>query len=260
MTDLAQAQATFARAILNPALPVPLELRGKDHSRLQRRFEVYRNNVLAGLIAALRARFPVVEQLVGAEFFQEMARTYVVNDPPRSPILLRYGETFPVFIDGFGPAAPIPYLGDVARIEWARGVAFHAADVPPIDAGSFAALPIDRLDQVRVRLHPSVRVVSSRHPAFSIWHVNQNPERVVPVSPWAPETALIARPYLRVETNKVSLEVGRFVQELSMGATLGEAFVAGAAASAQFDARDALSLLIRHEIVVGFDNNVRSLR
>ena len=66
--------------------------------------------------------------------------------------------------------------------------------------------------------------------------MNQDPDRVVPVAPWGPETALIARPFLRVETRQVPAGAACFIQKLAGGATLGEAFVAGAAASAEFDA------------------------
>lgn len=260
MTDLAQTQAAFARAVRDATLPVPTELRGQRHHRLQRRFSVYRNNVVASLIAALSTRFPVVQQLVGVEFFQDMARAYVTQHPPHSPILLYYGDSFADFIDAFAPAAPIPYLGDVARIEWARGAAYHAADMPPVEADAFAALPLDRLDAVRVRLHPSVSVVSSLHPAFSIWRVNQDPDHLIPVSPWGPEAALIARPHVRVETKAIPLATACFIQEIANGATFGEAFLAGAKRSAQFDARDALALLIIDEIVVGFDSTVMPLR
>lgn len=260
MTDLAQTQAAFARAVRDATLPAPTELLGRHDHRLHRRFSVYRNNVAASLIAALCTRFPVVQQLVGVEFFQGMARIYVAQDPPRSPILLYYGDTFADFIDAFAPAAPIPYLGDVARIEWARGAAYHAADVPPVDADAFAALPLDRLDTVRVRLHPSVSVVHSLHPAFSIWRVNQDPDDLIPVSPWSPEAALIARPHFSVKTKAIPLATACFIQELVGGATLGEAFATGEKVSAQFNGRDALTLLITEEIVVGFDCNVHPLR
>jgi Putative DNA-binding domain len=232
MSDLAQIQRAFAQAIRDPDARV----------------------------SALRTQFPVVEQLVGAEFFRVMARDYVAEEPPRSPALLDYGSTFPAFIDRYTPAKPVPYLADVARIELARGLAYHSADVTPVDRAAFAALPHGRLHDIRLRLHPSVSIVTSQHPAFSIWRVNQNPDRVTPISPWAPEAALIARPFLRVETRLVSAGIARFIAELIDGATLGAAFAAGAEASAKFDSREALALLIASDIVVGFDRNVAQPR
>ena len=75
-----------------------------------------------------------------------------------------------------------------------------------------------------------------------------------------PEAALIARPHVRVETKAIPLATACFIQEIANGATFGEAFLAGAKRSAQFDARDALALLIIDEIVVGFDSTVMPLR
>src|SRR5262249_41130955 len=144
----------------------------------------------------LTARFPVVQRLVGDDFFREMARVYVTAMPPRSPIMWHYGETFPAFIDGFEPAGPIPYLGDVARLEMARGHAYHASDAVPVRIDAFASCPPERLAGSRVRFHPSVSIISSRHPVFSIWYANQDPDRYVPIAPWAPESALVARPDL----------------------------------------------------------------
>jgi hypothetical protein len=259
MSDLAQIQSAFAHAIRAPDAPVPVHVRGAAQRDVTRLFSVYRNNVTAGLVSALRTRYPVVEQLVGAEFFRAMAHDYVAEEPPRSPILLYYGDTFPDFIARFAAARPVPYLADVARIELARGLAYHAADVTPVDRTAFTALPHDRLQDIRIRLHPSVSIVLSQHPAFSIWRVNQNPDRVTPISPWGPEAILIARPFLQVETRLVPAGIARFIASLLDGAMLGAAFAAGAAASAKFDGSEALALLIASDIVVGFDSNVVQL-
>jgi hypothetical protein len=88
MSDLARVQTAFTRAILQPGVPVPSCVRGAVRGRADRRFSVYRNNVVAGLVSALRTRFPVVEQLVGPEFFRAMARHYVAAEPSRSPVML----------------------------------------------------------------------------------------------------------------------------------------------------------------------------
>src|SRR5215216_4302562 len=127
MLSLDHVQSAFAEALLDHSAPVPLPIRGATRRKAERRFVVYRNNVLAGLTSALAARFPVLQRLMGDEFFREMARVYVTVEPPRSPLMMHYGGTFAAFIDGFEPAAPIAYLGDIARLEMARGRAYHAA-------------------------------------------------------------------------------------------------------------------------------------
>lgn len=169
--------------------PVPAGLTARDPREVERRFAVYRNNVAVSLTAALATRFPVIRRLVGEAFFAPLARLYAETDRPRSPVLAEWGEGFATFMEGFAPLAAYPYLGDVARIEYARGRAFHAADVRPVDPAMLAAADPDR---VRLVLHPSVSLLPLAHPAVSIWALNQ-PDAVTAALPEGPETALMLR-------------------------------------------------------------------
>jgi len=58
---LRDRQRNFAAALLDPNMPVPLGLVGPDRETSEKRFNVYRNNVVAGLVEALKAAFPAVE-------------------------------------------------------------------------------------------------------------------------------------------------------------------------------------------------------
>jgi hypothetical protein len=253
MPSLADIQDAFATALLDRTLPVPRSLSGSARRRADRRFAVYRNNVAVGLVSALAARFPVVKRLVGDEFFRAMAHAYASVELPRSPLMMYYGETFPVFIEEFAPAAPIPYLADVARIEVARGLAYHAADATPLDPRGFAAIPADQLPNLRIRLHPSVSVITSNHPIYSIWHINQDPDRFVPVSLFAREAVLVARPCLRVKTQCITHEIAQFIRALAAGRALGESIDITSAA-------EGLAVLIGAKIVIGLGHNIRPLR
>lgn len=175
MDQMADLQTKFSRALLDPAQPVPSEIRGATRRRADRRFAVYRNNVVAGLIDALAQRFPMVRRLVGDAFFEGMARVYVVTCPPASPIMLFYGESFPDFVENFAPTANVPYLSDVARLEMARGRAYHAADAASVEPRAFAALRTERLADLRFEFHPSVSIIKSPYPVVSIWRVNDDP-------------------------------------------------------------------------------------
>jgi hypothetical protein len=254
MATLAQTQKSFAHALLDHSAPAPRDMRG-THS--ERRFAIYRNNVAMGLFSALSARYPVVKRLVGDEFFGELSRRYIAVAPPRSPIMLCYGETFPDFINKFEAARPVPYLAAVARIEMARGLAYHAADATPIGANDFAALPPRQLAELRLTLHPSVSVVASPYPIFSIWNVNQSRAPVVPVMPWAAEAALIARPVHAVEVTKLRTGEAIFLQTLAQGDTVAEAFDAALADAPSFDVAQGLALLIKARIVTGFGRRTR---
>jgi hypothetical protein len=250
MTSLAETQSAFARSLLDRTVPVPADIRGASRRRADRRFAVYRNNVAAGLANALAARFPVVKRLVGDDFFRAMAHVYAAVELPRSPIMLYYGETFPGFIDDFEPARPIPYLGDIARVEMARGLAYHAADATPLDPDAFAALPADRLGETRVTLHPSLSIITSSHPIYSIWHMNQDPVRFTPASPWAKQAVLVARPRLKVRTQCITHGDAAFIRALASGSTMTEAVAAAERAFPRFCASESLAVLIGARVVV----------
>jgi hypothetical protein len=250
----------FTNALLDRTAPVPADTRRASPRRVERRFVVYRHNVAAGLAAALAARFPVVKRLVGEEFFRTMARGYAGSELPRSPIILFYGETFPAFIDEFAPARPVPYLGDIARIEMARSLACHAADATPLDADAFAALPADGLGELRVRMHPSLSVITSAHPIYSIWRINRDPERFVPVSPWASEGVLVVRPRLRIRTQCITHGDAAFIRALATGVTLAGAVDVAKQAASKFSASASLSVLIGAKVVVGIGGDISPSR
>ena len=163
-------QRAFAAGLFDTS-PPPAGLAAWNSDAPERRYGVYRNNVSAGLTAALSSRFPASEQIVGAEFFRAMAQAFIRLHPPRSPLLLAYGDGFPDFVAAFEPARGIAYLPDVMRLEIARGRAYHAADAPPLEPRMLAAIEPARLGTLVFAPHPSLSVLSSAHPVATIWAV-----------------------------------------------------------------------------------------
>ncbi len=154
------------------------------------RFTIYQRNHVAGLTAALAKTFPVIQRLVGEAFFAAMAARFIFQSPPRVPMLADYGADLADFIAAFEPAESLPFLADVARLEFARVRAWHAADhaPPPLDGADAVAALLPQ----RIALHPSATLIQSDHPVMAIWAANQ-PETAVPVDDWEPETALVHR-------------------------------------------------------------------
>jgi hypothetical protein len=165
-----QWQADFAAALSQAAGPTPVFMANQSPSA--KRFAVYRNTVFSSLIEALQDGFPVVEKLVGEAFFREMARNFVAAHKPKSPVLVFYGAEFGDFIDHSEVAIDLPYLGAVARLEYARRKALHAADQAYLDRQKLLRLsPADLLRQ-RLCLQASVAVLQSPFPQFDIWYRN----------------------------------------------------------------------------------------
>ncbi len=142
-------QHLFARALLDADRALPDGLTSWNRARSERRFAVYRNNVAAGLIGALATRFPVTEKIVGEAFFAGMAQAFIAEHPPRSALLLGYGDDLAEFVEAFGPAAELAYLPDVIRLEAARSRAYHAADRLPLEPSTLEGLNGDVLAALR---------------------------------------------------------------------------------------------------------------
>lgn len=231
----APIQADFARALLDPDRAIPEAVTSHTTRHPRKRFAVYRNNVVVGLVNALRAKFPATERIVGPDFFAAMSRVFVAVHPPRSKILHTYGEDFGDFIAAFEPAAELPYLADIARLEAARTRAYHAADAAPLGAEDFAALDPPQAATLRLTLHPSLQVVRSRHPVVTIWAMNAGEAELAPVNTDAPEDVLILRPHLAVTVQTLPPGGAAFLRALAAGATLSEAAEAALADDSAFD-------------------------
>ncbi|MEZ5751568.1 MAG: DNA-binding domain-containing protein [Paracoccaceae bacterium] len=204
-----------------------------------RRFAVYRNNVQHGLSKALAARFPVVERVVGSEFFAAMARVFVAQFPPTDPVLLNWGAAFVPFLAAFEPVRGLPYLPDVARLEWLRGRAYHARDAAPADLS--ALLGPDAGD-LRLRLAPSVHLFESAWPAVSIWQINQ-PGTAPRALPRQGEQALVARrPDFEVVVEPLDPAQAHVLRHLIAGDPLG-------VAAADTDPTPILSCLVQHHLI-----------
>lgn len=178
-------QAFLAQAILDPATSCPVVAVDSGG-----RFNVYRNNFRITLHNALRTTFPAIERLVGAEFFAALANAFVERHPPRSPIMAQYGDAVPGFLDQCAPLAEFPYVADVARLEYARVQAYHAADGAGFDLHDAAAATA-ALNHPSA-LHPSVHIIASAFPVHAIW-VAQSGDDDLAQTQWLAETALVWR-------------------------------------------------------------------
>ena len=137
------------------------------------RLNVYRHHVFESLGATLAATFPTVQALVGVDFFRGLARAFVGHSLPSQPVLTEYGAGFPAFIAGYDAARDLPYLADVARLDWALNLAFHAPLGGRLKAEDLSALPVERLPSTSIALAAGAVLLSSRYPLDRIWETSQ---------------------------------------------------------------------------------------
>jgi len=193
------------------------------------RLGIYRNTFASVLTTALRLSYPAVHGLVGADFFESAARFFIERHPPKCACLDDYGAEFPDFLSGFAPASSLPYLPDVARLEWAVSRALHAADAEPLDPRRLAALGDAEQARVEFVPHPSLTLVQVRHPADDIWRAVLEGDDAA-LSAIDPTTSrawlLVQRLPAGVEVRRMSESAWRFTAALSAGRPLAAALAA----------------------------------
>jgi Putative DNA-binding domain len=219
-----------------------------EPSLARRRLGLYRRAIESNLRRALRCAYPVLARLVGDGFFDEAARQFGHASPPDGADLNRYGAGFPGFLAAYGPAADLPWLADVARLEWAWHESLMAADSPGLDFAALARVPEAAQYGLRFEFRAGVRLVRSSWPVLAIWEANQ-PERDGQADrEEGADDVLVWREEMRVRLALVEPREADFVASLLQGAGLEEA----AAAVPGWDFAPALGRLAARGMLAGF--------
>ncbi|MGB8434672.1 MAG: DNA-binding domain-containing protein [Burkholderiales bacterium] len=220
------------------------------------RLAAYRGNVLGNCANALAAAYPIVRKIVGAEFFEATAREYARVHPSTSGDLNEYGDALAVFLAAFPHTRDLPYLPDVARMEWLAHRAYYAADGAPFDPARLAGLPPERWGALRPVLASGCALLVSDWPLARIWTVHQDDyagEFVVDLDA-GPDRVLVHRPHWAAAVQAIGAGDHRFLAAALENARLGDALEAAAAEDSGFDPATALARWVDAGVVVDFSD------
>ncbi len=229
--ELIRFQRDFARALDCPA---------------EGAMAVYRNTVIHGAVEALRANYPVVEQILGEEMFQHVAVDFASTYPPRDPVLALYGAEFADWLMQQDWTAHLPYLPDVARVERLHVSSLLAADQERLSPEHAAQL--SRLPSTSLRLHPAAHFAWLATPAMSIWLAHQEAAVSEMAPEWRGEGALFARPKPLISHAAL---IGRTAHRLLSGVRLGEALGVSMAAAAKLYPQEDCAAVLASLVTLG---------
>lgn len=253
MLALRELQTRFAEALFDSAdAAVQAEIVADGVSAAER-IDIYRNNLREGFSKALAIGFPVIEKLVGAEYFRQLALDFLNAHPSRAGNLHHIGAPFPAFLRERFVETEYPYLADVAALEWACEAALVARDGAPISADDLREIDPARYESLRFDLHPACALVQSAFPIVSIWRANQPDAAADELINLAQggDNVLVARATRGIELHQLPAADFAALQAFAAGLTLGEALEAGQSADPSFDLGAALRRFLSLNILVG---------
>ncbi len=253
MHSLRERQMEFARAVCEADTTLENRVRANGLSGA-RRLQVYRNSVFAGLTEALRAIYPVIDRLVGGEFFEHTARHFITHHPSTTGNLHEFGGEFPEFLATFPGASDLNYLPDVARLEWAYHQVFHADDHAPLDLAALATVKPADYGRLHWRLHPACRLLESDFPMLRIWQVNRDETEcmeTVDLSAGATRLLIIRR---GIEVDLEILGPGEhaLLRTLADGRTFADACEQALASEPRFDVTTCMQWHVTQSTLVDF--------
>ena len=240
--SLESLQTDFAAAMfdLDRASALMPSLLHRDARSIER-IALYRGNLLAAWQKALGGAFPVVRAIVGEEFFDALARVYGHAHPATGGDLNQFGIRFAAFVADFEHTQSLPYLSDVASLEWAAHRAHYAADPEPLSRARIASLQPQELLTSRFAVHDACAWLSSAYPIATIWFAHQSDTTCsLPESLHRSEIALVVRPQWRVEVVASSVGEIAALDVLRSGEPLEAAIEAALDVDATFDFARAL--------------------
>jgi hypothetical protein len=136
------------------------------------RIGIYRNNTLISLTESLKANFPVTVQLVHERFFHWVVQEFIRNHPPQEARLSSYGAKLPVYLASLPACRSVPYVAEVARLEWAICTSLHAEEQDSCSIEALSRLG-GAVGKARLVLQPTVQLIPSRWPVIDIWSAHQ---------------------------------------------------------------------------------------
>ncbi|TAM85094.1 DUF2063 domain-containing protein [bacterium] len=250
---LLELQQRFIGALYAEEMPDPADWIAGGGLEPTARLGIYRHSGEELHAAALRTAYPAVHALVGDAYFDQVARQYRLAHPARSGNLQTFGDAFDAFLEGRPETDALPYLGDVARLEWQRQQAALAADSAPLSAQAFAAALAQVEGAIRIGFHPSVRALASVHSVVAIWQYATQPTEGRLTLSDAGDHVLIWRDGTQVVMSQVRAASFACIEALLQGLPLDAAHQAAQALDQDFDLTTCIAGLLENGLVTAID-------
>lgn len=207
-----------------PPPPQDVALNAQRGSPGEERLSVYAGGYVTRVRDALIEVYESIHQVLGERTFTEMAEAYTKEHPSRDYNLSSVGRHLSHFLEGSSWNSNLPFLADLAHLEWAIAWAFHSTEEPSLDAASLNMFSLEEWDRARLTFQRSVTLISSSWPILDIWETRKQPRETIRVElDNRPQQILVFRVGLTVHCERVDSTQAMVLEVLLEGQTLGQA-------------------------------------
>lgn len=251
------------QALLDALFARPRTVGASPHSptlhtaQSMRGLAAYQANGRALAARCLLAAYPVVAQLLGEQNLHGLASALWQRYPPVHGDLARWGDALPAFLASNEQLTDLPYLADVARVEWALHQAAGATDADH-DLPSLARLATEDPSALTLALAPGTAVISSDWPVASLvnahtWGQPELAEAGRLVQQRVGESAVVWRQGFKPSMAPCSSCVADLLRALLAAVPLTEALACASTdqGTFNFDFADWLTQAVHSGLVIG---------
>ncbi len=190
---------------------------------IEDRWHIYTSGYVPRIAEALEDDYPAVRRILGPSAFESLIRRYVTAHPPRSFDLRYAGDRLASFLEHDPLTGKLPFLPDLARLEWLLAEAFVATDPEPLLWSDLQAMNPEAVSDLPLVLNPGVAVIRSGWPLTDIWKCKDKPNHEVSVQiEGRPTVVLVFRHRLQARCRSMDEEDARFIEAAGNGASLAE--------------------------------------
>ncbi len=157
MSDLARLQAGFQSAVLDGDTAFEQDIVSTARVDARRRVDIYSQAYRLRLIEVLQENYPGLHVLLGTDRFATLARRYVEATPSTYRSARWYGGGLADFVEQCIDTESRTLLIEMARTDWAMGLAFDAADTASITADELASVSPGQWGALVFDFHPSLQ-------------------------------------------------------------------------------------------------------
>jgi uncharacterized protein len=212
-------------------------LREPPAGGIEDRWAVYARGLPVRIEEALQEDFPALGRILGGGPYRSLVARYVRACPPRSFDLGRAGDRLSRFLQNDPLTAELPFLPDLARMEWRLSRAFVAADVEPLAWVDLAGEDPEAVAETPLAVRPGTALVRSQWPIHDLWSCREMPDDAVSVPlEGRPQRVLIWREGLEVRCRTVEETEARLVEGAAAGSSLAALHEEGEAEGALIEA------------------------